>query len=76
MLNSLFLAAKLWSRNTRPIVGSFLAILFFQVFLGVNNVLSSLPLWNAVAHNIVGVMLVLTFVVMTFLSFRRNSEPV
>tara|TARA_B100000579_G_scaffold50807_1_gene35403 strand:+ start:22957 stop:23940 length:984 start_codon:yes stop_codon:yes gene_type:complete len=73
---SLFLAAKLWSRNTRPIVGSFLAILFFQVFLGVNNVLSSLPLWNAVAHNIVGVMLVLTFVVMTFLSFRRNSEPV
>ena len=73
---SLFLAAKLWSRNTRPIVGSFLVILFFQVFLGVNNVLSSLPLWNAVAHNIVGVMLVLTFVVMTFLSFRRNSEPV
>ena len=73
---SLFLAAKLWSRNTKPIVGSFLAILFFQVFLGVNNVLSSLPLWNAVAHNIVGVMLVLTFVVMTFLSFRRNSEPV
>ena len=73
---SLFLAAKLWSRNTRPIVGSFLAILFFQVFLGVNNVLSSRPLWNAVAHNIVGVMLVLTFVVMTFLSFRRNSEPV
>ena len=73
---SLFLAAKLWSRNTRPVVCSFLAILFFQVFLGVNNVLSSLPLWNAVAHNIVGVMLVLTFVVMTFLSFRRNSEPV
>ena len=73
---SLFLAAKLWSRNTRPIVCAFLAILFFQVFLGINNVLSSLPLWNAVAHNVVGVMLVLTFVVMTFLSFRRNSESV
>ena len=72
---SLFLAAKLWSRNTRPIVSSFLAILFFQVFLGVNNVLSSLPLWNAVAHNIVGVMLVLTFVVIMFLSFRGKSEP-
>ena len=73
---SLFLAVKLWSKNTRPIVCSFLAILFFQVFLGVNNVLSSLPLWNAVAHNIVGVMLVLTFVVMIFLSFRRSGELV
>ena len=39
-------------------------------FSRVNNVLSSLPLWNAVAHNIVGVMLFLTFVVMTYLSFR------
>lgn len=71
---SLFLAAKLWSSETKNIVTGFLTILFIQVFLGVNNVLSSLPLWNAVAHNIVGVLLVLSFVVMTFLSFRRANE--
>ena len=71
---SLFLAAKLWSSETKNIVTGFLTILFIQVFLGVNNVLSSLPLWNAVAHNIVGVLLVLSFVVMTFLSFRRVNE--
>ena len=69
---SIFLAFKLWSKETKPIVICFLSILGIQIFLGVNNILSSLPLWNAVAHNIVGVMLFLSFVVMTFLSFRRT----
>ena len=69
---SIFLAIKLWSNETKPIVLGFLSILGIQIFLGVNNILSSLPLWNAVAHNIVGVMLFLSFVVMTFLGFRRT----
>ena len=69
---SIFLAFKLWSKETKPIVIGFLSILAIQIFLGVNNILSSLPLWNAVAHKIVGVMLFLSFVVMTFLSFRRT----
>ena len=68
---SIFLAIKLWSNETKAIVLGFLSILGIQIFLGVNNILSSLPLWNAVAHNIVGVMLFLSFVVMTFLGFRR-----
>ena len=70
---SLFMAFKLWSTETKPIIIGFLVVLFTQVFLGVNNVLSSLPLWNAVAHNIVGVMLFLSFVIMTFLGFRRTD---
>ena len=70
---SLFMAFKLWSTETKPIIMGFLVVLFTQVFLGVNNVLSSLPLWNAVAHNIVGVMLFLSFVIMTFLGFRRTD---
>ena len=70
---SLFMAFKLWSTETKPIIMGFLVVLFTQVFLGVNNVLSSLPLWNAVAHNIVGVMLFLSFVIMTFLGFRRTN---
>jgi cytochrome c oxidase assembly protein subunit 15 len=69
---SIFLVFKLWSKETKPIVIGFLSILAIQIFLGVNNILSSLPLWNAVAHNIVGVMLFLSFVVMIFLSFRRT----
>tara|TARA_B110000003_G_scaffold64821_1_gene65556 strand:- start:1319 stop:2302 length:984 start_codon:yes stop_codon:yes gene_type:complete len=70
---SLYMAFKLWSKETKPIIIGFLVVLFTQVFLGVNNVLSSLPLWNAVAHNIVGVMLFLSFVIMTFLGFRRTD---
>ena len=70
---SLFMAFRLWSKETKPIIIGFLVVLFTQVFLGVNNVLSSLPLWNAVAHNIVGVMLFLSFVIMTFLGFRRTD---
>lgn len=70
---SVFMAFKLWSKETKPIIIGFLVVLFIQVFLGVNNVLSSLPLWNAVAHNIVGVMLFLSFVIMTFLGFRRTD---
>lgn len=70
---SLFMAFRLWSKETKPIIIGFLVVLFTQVFLGVNNVLSSLPLWNAVAHNVVGVMLFLSFVIMTFLGFRRTD---
>ena len=74
-LYSLFLAFKLWSPQTKNIVIVFLSILAVQIFLGVNNILSSLPLWNAVAHNIVGVMLFLTFIVMIYLSKGNLNEP-
>lgn len=74
-LYSLFLAFKLWSPQTKNIVIVFLSILAAQIFLGVNNILSSLPLWNAVAHNIVGVMLFLTFIVMIYLSKGNLNEP-
>ena len=34
---SIFLAFKLWSKETKPIVIGFLSILSIQIFLGVNN---------------------------------------
>ena len=70
-LYSLFLLFKLKSKETLPVLGAFGAILFLQVFLGINNVLSHLPLWNAVAHNIFGVMLFLCMIVIMYLSFRK-----
>lgn len=73
-LYSIFLVFKLWSNETKIILSVFVGTLFTQIFLGVNNVLSHLPLWNAVAHNIVGVVLFLTFVVMTYLSFKGENE--
>ena len=62
---------KLKSKETFPVLGAFRAILFLQVFLGINNVLSHLPLWNAVAHNIFGVMLFLCMIVIMYLSYRK-----
>tara|TARA_B100000886_G_scaffold70159_2_gene44494 strand:- start:12894 stop:13877 length:984 start_codon:yes stop_codon:yes gene_type:complete len=73
-LYSIFLVFKLWSNETKIILSVFVGTLFTQIFLGVNNVLSQLPLWNAVAHNVVGVVLFLTFVVMTYLSFKGQNE--
>ena len=70
-LYSLFLIFKLKSKETLPVIVSFAAILFLQVFLGINNVLSHLPLWNAVAHNIFGVMLFLCMIVIMYLSYRK-----
>ena len=70
-LYSLFLIFKLKSKETLPVIGAFGAILFLQVFLGVNNILSHLPLWNAVAHNIFGVMLFLCMIVIMYLSYRK-----
>ena len=70
-LYSLFLIFKLKSKETLPVIGAFGAILFLQVFLGVNNVLSHSPLWNAVAHNIFGVMLFLCMIVIMYLSYRK-----
>tara|TARA_B100001939_G_C16943669_1_gene619310 strand:- start:428 stop:1411 length:984 start_codon:yes stop_codon:yes gene_type:complete len=74
LLYSLFLAHKIWSTTTKKIVIVFLSLLGIQIFLGINNVLSSLPLWNAVAHNIVGVMLFMCFVVMIYLSKGYKYE--
>ena len=70
-LYSLFLIFKLKSKETLPVLGAFSAILFLQVFLGINNILSHLPLWNAVAHNIFGVMVVLCMIVIMYLSYRK-----
>ena len=70
-LYSLFLIFKLKSKETLPVIGAFGAILFLQVFLGINNVLGHLPLWNAVAHNIFGVMLFLCMIVIMYLSYRK-----
>ena len=74
LLYSIFLATKIYSKQTKLFVFTFLGILGIQIFLGINNILSSLPLWNAVAHNMVGVMLFLWFVVMIYFSYKGKNE--
>ena len=54
---ALCMAFKLWPDDPKPVSTGFLVVLFTQVLLGVNNVVSSLQLLIEVAHNVVGGML-------------------
>ncbi|HEV8077212.1 MAG TPA: COX15/CtaA family protein [Marinobacter sp.] len=52
------------------------AVLLVQVLLGVTNIIASLPLMVAVAHNAVGALLLLTLVTLTHrVVTAQSSEP-
>ena len=59
--------------SLKPVGLSLLAVLVLQVSLGIANVLLSLPLGVAVAHNGVGALLLLTLVTLNHLTFRPRS---
>ncbi len=74
VLYSMFLAAKIWSQNTKQIVIFFISALFLQIALGISNIFTLVAVWNGVAHNLIAVTLFLTYVVMIYFSFRRKNE--
>jgi len=61
-----FLIFKLFrnagGREMNNLASILLALLIIQVSLGLSNVIFSLPLWVAVAHNAGGALLLLTLV--------------
>lgn len=56
--------------SLRPMGLTLLVIMLLQVSLGIANVLLSLPLGVAVAHNSVGALLLLTLVTLNHLAFK------
>lgn len=51
------------------------ALLITQIMLGINNIVSILPLSNAVAHNAVGALMVMTMVcLLTYLLIAKHSK--
>lgn len=58
---------------TKPIAWLLLMVLFAQVALGITNVLSSLPLPVAVAHNAIGALFLLVMVTLTHRIFTARS---
>jgi cytochrome c oxidase assembly protein subunit 15 len=58
---------------TRPIAWLLLMVLFGQLALGITNVLGSLPLSVAVAHNAVGALLLLVILTLTHRVFTARS---
>ncbi|MFO8025141.1 COX15/CtaA family protein [Thiohalophilus sp.] len=59
-----------FGKNLQPMGVTLLGILLLQVSLGIANVLLSLPLGVAVAHNGVGALLLLTLVTLNHLVFE------
>lgn len=80
VLVSLLVLALWWkllsfgSVVTKPIAWLMLLVLLVQLALGVTNVLGSLPLWVAVAHNAVGALLLLVLVTLTHRVFTARSS--
>lgn len=58
---------------TKPIAWLLLLVLAVQIALGVTNILGSLPLAVAVAHNAVGALLLLVMVTLTHRVFTARS---
>ena len=52
-------------------VSAILVVLFCQIALGISNVWLSLPLWVAVSHNIMAVLLMLMLITLTY-SLKRK----
>jgi len=68
-----FLAIRLSSRRATRRDGLMLgALLIAQVTLGIQNVLLQLPLFNAVAHNAIGALLM---AMMLWLAYRSSLRP-
>lgn len=71
----LLLAAGLWRRpSLRRWSVALVAVLGLQVALGITNVVASLPLAVAVAHNVTGLALVLLLVAANYQLYRMGSR--
>ena len=64
--------------NSRMLILVFTVILFFlvlQIGLGISNIIFSLPLWVAVAHNAVGALLLLSLLTLLYIYVNiRNTH--
>ncbi|ALT00084.1 COX15/CtaA family protein [Lacimicrobium alkaliphilum] len=71
-----WLAIRIYARASsalfRQLSVILVLVLGLQVALGVSNVVFSLPLWVAVAHNIVGASLLLVLIMINYSLFRKT----
>lgn len=58
----------------RQIAAIMLLLLIVQILLGITNVLALLPLWIAVAHNAVAVLLLLSLVSFNYYLYHENGK--
>ena len=67
----LVLISRLWFTAAAPLASSVGVILLTQISLGIMNVVYVLPLYIAIAHNLVAALLLITTLTINYLAWRR-----
>ena len=67
----LILISKLWFSNAAPLASTIGIILLTQISLGIINVVYVLPLYVAIAHNLVAALLLLTIFTVNYLAWKK-----
>ena len=67
----LILISKLWFSNAAPLASTIGILLLTQISLGIINVLYVLPLYVAIAHNLVAALLLLAIFTVNYLAWKK-----
>jgi cytochrome c oxidase assembly protein subunit 15 len=63
--------SKLWFSNASPLASTLGILLLTQISLGIINVVYVLPLYVAIAHNLVAALLLLTVFSINYLAWKK-----
>jgi cytochrome c oxidase assembly protein subunit 15 len=67
----LILMSKLWFSSAAPLASTLGILLLTQISLGIINVVYVLPLYVAIAHNLVAALLLLTVFSINYLAWKK-----
>jgi cytochrome c oxidase assembly protein subunit 15 len=67
----LILISKLWFSNAAPLASTIGILLITQISLGIINVVYVLPLYVAIAHNLVAALLLLSIFTVNYLAWKK-----
>ena len=67
----LILISCLWFTNAAPLSSTLGLVLLLQISLGIMNVVYVLPLYIAIAHNLIAAMLLLVTLLVNYLAFKK-----
>ena len=68
----LILISKLWFSSAAPLASTLGIVLLTQISLGIMNVVYVLPLYIAIAHNLVAALLLLTTLYINMLAWKNE----
>ena len=67
----LILISKLWFSSAAPLASTIGILLLTQISLGIINVIYVLPLYVAIAHNLVAATLLLAIFTVNYLAWKK-----